>query len=1221
VKKWFIRIVAISFSLFLLLVIGLAYLLGTENGARFIVSQAENLMGESLQIGTSSGTLLDRLEISDIVFNSPAGSAKVGHLVLDWKSSALLSLHLHILELSADNVSYSAIPQEQKETAENNTPFTLPELTLPISIDVEQLSITHFLFSSTPEAEALTVREAGLAFSWDKSGIKISTFDVAMDDIATLHLTGAVNPTGNYPLKLTSTLKLLSPDLPALTIEGAYKGDLQNLHIQEDISGDIRADISMTLHTLLTDLTWQGDINITELLPAIFAPDIPGTLSGEIIGNGDIKQAELNATLSIRDKTAADVNWDAKLSLTTDIENLIFDIKQLSLKHAETPTIIELSGIADLEQNLDIELQWQQLQWPIRGDADYGSAKGNATLQGTLDAFHLLLTADVTGSELPEGTIQLETDGSTKELKNIKLSVALLDGEVELLGNVGWAPVVKWTIESNGSHINPGVHYGDWPGKLDWKILTDGIIENDTLTSNIKIETLQGNLRDLPISGTGTIIIAPEDIQVQNVRLASGSAVVTANGKLGEDSNLQWQADIADFSDLLPKAGGTLEATGTVLKNMKEPLVAFKLLGSSILYSDLSLEQITADAALDLSWSNPFSITIAANALQSGKNLIKTLRVVGKGSRDKHSLKLSANHDLADIKLELNGGYAEEQWQGVMDTFSIFSKNFGTWKLQQAADISAAVTAASLDTLCLSRESSDLCVKGTWDADGKNTGGDVQIKAIPLSWLSPWFPETLEDVTGLFSAKATATIQNKLSADVTAEITPGDIAYITDTKRGIFPHEGLQLKLQVQDEALDADFRLSVDSNILSGHVQLPDVLQKDIGSKAKLDGTFIVKAEKFDLVETLVPDVMNLKGAIDVHFKILGTLAEPDINGKGEVNIGHVLIPVIGLDLTDTALDIVAKDKEISLHGQFNSPEGSMLLAGNASLDSAQGWPASASLKGHNFRLVNLPEIKVFLSSDILFEKKDGLMSLTGEATIPKADILLRQLPPGSQSASPDMVIIQESKEEAPSSPLHMLLKITLGDNVHFAGFGLNTFIDGQLTILSEPEEQLIGSGAFQIKQGSYRAYGQNLDIETGVISFPGGPLSKPGINLRATRTVGNVVAGIYAIGPASKPRLTTFSNPPMSESSVISYLLTGSSPDKAGQGTKLSIGRQLNNKLSVSVGTDVKTGESEFVARYRLSRKFHVQTTTGANSNAADIFYTIELEDEDLPLTPNKK
>ena len=42
---------------------------------------------------------------------------------------------------------------------------------------------------------------------------------------------------------------------------------------------------------------------------------------------------------------------------------------------------------------------------------------------------------------------------------------------------------------------------------------------------------------------------------------------------------------------------------------------------------------------------------------------------------------------------------------------------------------------------------------------------------------------------------------------------------------------------------------------------------------------------------------------------------------------------------------------------------------------------------------------------------------------------------------------------------------------------------------------------------------------------------------------------------------------------------------------------------------GTDTKTGESQFIARYRLSKKIHVESTTGTSSNAADIFYSTEL------------
>jgi translocation and assembly module TamB len=156
-----------------------------------------------------------------------------------------------------------------------------------------------------------------------------------------------------------------------------------------------------------------------------------------------------------------------------------------------------------------------------------------------------------------------------------------------------------------------------------------------------------------------------------------------------------------------------------------------------------------------------------------------------------------------------------------------------------------------------------------------------------------------------------------------------------------------------------------------------------------------------------------------------------------------------------------------------------------------------------------------------------------------------------------------------------------------------------------------MMGSGEFHIRQGSYRAYGQDLEIENGVISFPGGPLTQPGVNLRATRSVGDVVAGISVIGPAKKPRITTFSRPPMSESQTLSYIITGASPSTGR--AKLSVGRQINNKLSVSVGTDTKTGDSQFVARYRLSRKINVETTTGTSSNAADIFYTTEFGGDD--------
>jgi translocation and assembly module TamB len=1214
VKKWLIRTVTGLSGLLALLFLGSFYLLGTENGAKFLVALAEQQLNGVLHIGMTRGNVLDRLELTDIIFESPAtGVAKLDRLVLNWKSSDLFRLHLHILELSADTLSYTVSSRDPEPETRVNEPLTLPDLNFPITITIENIAIHNFSFISAPDAEPLAIDRANFALVWNKNTIKLQQLNVTME-AGTLTGHGQMEPNGKYPLQLTTHVKTLHPDLPSLELLGVYKGDLQTLVVTEQLRGDISADIAITVQDVLQQLSWQGQLNIIELRPAaVFNPDIPGVLKGKITSNGTLQQAAATATLSMRAEDHIELNWDADLDVQANLQDMLITVNQLTLKHPDTPALIEFTGTADSDQNMDLTLQWHELQWPLTGDAEYSSARGKISLKGNVNDYHLKIkNAAMAGSILPEGTLQLTADGNTESAGTLHLKADLLEGEVTVQGNVQWTPAVTWQLETTGLDINPGLQYADWPGKLEWLIKTSGRIEDSGIAGDISIHHLEGILRELPIAGTGKIILQPDDIRIDNLRFSSGSAVFSTNGNLGNHSELYWNIDVNDFSDLIPLAAGQLHAKGTLQGGIHSPQVTLQLSGSSIGVRDLNLEKLQADAAIDLSWKEPFRLKVTGTNLKSGENLIQHARIQGGGTREQHTLHLLASHDMADISLDLNGGYHKEQWQGTLDQFDITSTDLGTWNLQNPTKISANTTAAEIDTMCLSREDSALCVNGSWDAENNNTKGDMQISKVPLTWLSPRFPDTLQNLTGLFSAKASAIIKEKLQADLTAEITPGTITYLTDKSKGSLPHEGMKVNLHVIDTSLDADVLLSIDSNTIRATLNSPDLLKSTERGNAKLDGKLIVDAKQFGLVEALVPAVQNLKAAIDINLKIEGTLNQPDINGKGKITIPYVFIPAAGLELKGTTMDILARNTELSLNMKFNSLGGFMELDGKAILDSSQNWPVRFTLKGDNFRLVNLPETRVFLSSDLLLEKQDDILSLTGEASIPKAEVLLRELPQGSQTASPDMVIIQEKKKKETISPLHIKLKVTLGDDVHFAGLGLNAFIDGQLSILSEPGEQVLGSGAFQIKQGSFRAYGQDLEIETGVISFPGGPLSQPGINLRATRSIGDIVAGIYAIGPAGKPRLTTFSTPPMSESQVISYLLTGSAPGEVGKGAKLSIGRQINNKLSVSVTTDVKTGESELVTRYRLSRKVHIQTTTSTNGNAADIFYTMEFGGE---------
>lgn len=1213
-RKWLIILSSGITAFLVLLILSCYYLLSTQSGAIFLASQAQKQLGGTLVIGEIRGKILDRLELDDILFSSPdTGEIRLKHLILDWKSSDLLHLNFHILKLSASGVSYAPPKQEEKKKKpKSNVPIILPDLVLPITVEIDKLAITDFSIISKTNQSSLLLHSAILSLYWDTTGISLQQLTLQAKD-GTLSLRGDLKPQGSYPIHLTSSLSSKGPDLPNLEVRGSYSGDINTLDIRQNITGDALATLHLNLKDLLGELGWNVNLAIEQLRPALLAPDIPGLLKGKIAAKGSLHDASATADLQIRAIKFPLYNWDAVLDLDANLDTLALDIKKLILRRPDTSTRVELSGLAALNETSDLSLHWTDIQWPLTGPAQYASSAGTLKLSGRVDNYSLELQKGYfSGSMLPAGQLGIISHGNRKGASNLTIQADLLNGSTTLQGNIQWAPFFKWQLISTAMDINPGEKYARWPGRLQWNIKSRGSLAEEQFNAEIEIDSLKGSLRDLPLAGTGKIMMKDKNILMDSVTLSSADSVFTADGTLGDASNLDWTLNISNFSDLLPGGSGTLHAGGSVRGMMQKPHLKLQLLASNVGFQDLALQKLTTEANLDFR-QDAFSVKLQGTGLHSGQNLIPNIELLGNGSRESHAIKIRVEHELAALSMDFTGNYGKDSWQGMVDRIDIRSKEIGNWQLQQAAALQASSKGASLQELCLKRANSDLCLAGSWDAKSSSSAGAVSISDLPLQWLAPWFPESVDELGGLFSAKATARMHDTLQANLTAVITPGIIKYSAVQRSGSVPHQGMQLDLQILKNALDANISLAIDSNSVQAFFHSPDILPLATSGNAALNGNIRVNAGKFDLVEILVPAVQNLDAAINIDLGISGTLQNPMVNGTGIVTIPNIFIPPAGLELKNSSIDLQCKNTELRLKGKLNSPQGSMDLNGMVTLDSSQNFPLQLSLKSDNFPLINLPEMRISLSSDLLLKRDGKVTSLLGEVTIPRAEVLLRQLPAGSQSVSPDVVIIQDVKEKKEATaPVHMDIQATLGRDVHFSGFGLNAFINGQLNILSEPGEQMMGSGSFSIDQGSFRAYGQDLDIETGIISFPGGPITQPGINLRATRTIGDVVAGIYAIGPARKPRITTFSKPPMPESQIISYLLTGSAPGESGKGAKLSIGRQINNKLSVSMGTDVKTGDSEFVTRYRLNRNIHIQTTTGGKGNAADIFYTVELGGE---------
>jgi translocation and assembly module TamB len=190
-------------------------------------------------------------------------------------------------------------------------------------------------------------------------------------------------------------------------------------------------------------------------------------------------------------------------------------------------------------------------------------------------------------------------------------------------------------------------------------------------------------------------------------------------------------------------------------------------------------------------------------------------------------------------------------------------------------------------------------------------------------------------------------------------------------------------------------------------------------------------------------------------------------------------------------------------------------------------------------------------------------------------------------------------------------------------------------------------GSGEIVFREGIYRGYGQNLQIDPGRLVFAG-PLDNPGLDVRAYRTATDRTrAGLLLRGTLQAPDVQVWSDPVMSQSNALSYMLFGRSMDQGSDADQANAataaaalgGSMLAMSMASQVGLDearIETGskrsDAAFVAgkylsprlyvaygiglyepintlriRYLLSPKFTLQTITG-DRTATDILYRIE-------------
>ena len=140
------------------------------------------------------------------------------------------------------------------------------------------------------------------------------------------------------------------------------------------------------------------------------------------------------------------------------------------------------------------------------------------------------------------------------------------------------------------------------------------------------------------------------------------------------------------------------------------------------------------------------------------------------------------------------------------------------------------------------------------------------------------------------------------------------------------------------------------------------------------------------------------------------------------------------------------------------------------------------------------------------------GQLQLRGQVQADQGLFILAE--DSTPTLGQDVVVTQQRsakaplKTEAPAPGVSMIgtpdvqVTLDLGPDFQVQGHGLSTRLSGKLNLLSNASTKGLPrlNGEVSTEGGRYKAYGQNLNIETGLLRF-NGPYDNPSLDILAIR------------------------------------------------------------------------------------------------------------------------
>ncbi len=1007
-------------------------------------------------------------------------------------------------------------------------------------------------------------------------------------------------------------------------LDGRFQliGGSQRIQLKEFVIGAaehplalaLQVDINLVKEILEASGEWQALAWPLTGEPAIESSE------GQFALQGTLQDYTLEANTALSGPDLGDLNVQLQAEGTDEA----IKVSQLAVKSPDGDLSLTANGrlnFADLTFQADG--QWQSLAWPVIGTPQIESDRGSFAASGSIKDYQFNLNTQVGGQAIPQGSWRVEGKGSESAIETMQLKGNVLDGIVEGNLSARWQPTVSWQAALNGETLNPGVHWPDLPGKLTFTLTSQGQIQQDTVQATANLEKLIGSLRGQTVQGDGQVEIDNQNLIIPKFKVRAGEASLVIDGQVAERWNMDWQLEVPAISQLWPAATGVVSSRGNIAGPRDAPQAEVDLLIQQLDIGETEIQRLAGNANIDVSGASRSQLTLTGTELQLAGQTWQSLNLAGAGTPTDHNLEASLTGNPERFQVALTGSLdrAENLWRGQLTQLAARDTLAGSWTLAQTIPLQIAPEQAVIEQGCLNSGTAELCLQGRWNAD-TGASGRVALEQLDVQRFATFLPAGNIKTDTRVSGVVTGSTQpdDRLQGSVDLQLSPGDLTVTANGTPTTIALGGGQL--EANTDGRDATVNLALDTGTI-GRLQ-GDVQIIDMANAARLDGGLTTNIEGLDIISAFFPMVQNIAGQVLANLEFAGTLAAPAVGGSIVLEDGAFSIPEVAAQIEDIQLAVVSDGRgTLEITGSADSGPGELELSGK--LQPAEG-ELTLNLEGKDFQVAGAKDLNALISPELGFSIDKSRARLTGQVTIPEAYLSPQGGGGASRvGASPDVVIISDEEDDVEQTtedsglPLFVQVRLILGDDVRVEAFDFQGKLAGDLTIKQTPRTALQGNGAIAVEAGEYTLYGQTLQIERGRVLFNNSPLENPNLDLRVTRTIetaaaattedGSVLVGARVTGNARNPQLKLFSEPPMPDSSILSYLTLGTAPEAADQ-TAFTVGRYLTPDLYVGYGIGLFDAVSTFIMRYRLSRRLRLEATTSSEQTGADLLYTIQLK-----------